>query len=69
LQGSIVRSILENPRYTGYAIFGRWAKHETLLNPNEVSAGHVVRFRRAVPDRIVRSRRQAHPVAVGAAGR
>ena len=25
-QGSTVRSILENPRYTGYAIFGRWTK-------------------------------------------
>lgn len=29
-QGSTVRSILENPRYTGYAFFGRWTKHETL---------------------------------------
>ncbi|MDT7728199.1 MAG: hypothetical protein QOI21_4775 [Actinomycetota bacterium] len=63
-QGSTVRSILENPRYTGYAIFGRWTKHETLLNPDDVSAGHVVRFRRAEPDRIVRSRRPAHPEIV-----
>jgi hypothetical protein len=63
-QGSTVRSILENPRYTGYAIFGRWAKHETLLNPDDVSAGHVVRFRRAAPEGIVRSRRQAHPEIV-----
>jgi hypothetical protein len=23
-QGSTVRSILDNPRYTGYAVFGRW---------------------------------------------
>ncbi len=60
-QGSTVRSILENPRYTGYAIFGRWTKHETLLNPDDVGAGHVVRFRRAAPDRVVRSRRPAHP--------
>ena len=28
-----MRAILENPRYTGYAIFGRWTEHETLLNP------------------------------------
>ena len=28
-QGSTVRSILENPRYTGFAFFGRWTKHET----------------------------------------
>jgi DNA invertase Pin-like site-specific DNA recombinase len=32
-QGSTVRSILENPRYTGYAFFGRWTKQETLLDP------------------------------------
>ncbi|WP_414943763.1 recombinase family protein [Amycolatopsis sp. cmx-11-32] len=63
-QGSTTRSILENPRYTGYAIFGRWAKHETLLNPDDVGAGHVVRFRRATPDRIVRSRQPAHPKIV-----
>jgi hypothetical protein len=63
-QGSTVRAILENPRYTGYAVFGRWSKHETLLNPDAVSAGHVVRFRRAAPERIVRSRRPAHPEIV-----
>jgi recombinase/recombinase-like zinc beta ribbon protein len=60
-QGSTIRSILENPRYTGYAVFGRWTKHETLLDPDDVAAGHVVRFRRSTPDRIVRSRRPAHP--------
>ncbi|GLY71235.1 recombinase family protein [Amycolatopsis taiwanensis] len=60
-QGSTVRAILDNPRYTGYAIFGRWTKHETLLDPEDVAAGHVVRFRRSEPDRVVRSRTQAHP--------
>ncbi|MEV6228104.1 recombinase family protein [Saccharopolyspora shandongensis] len=59
-----VRSILENPRYTGYAVFGRWTRHETLLDPDDVAAGHVVRFRRSTPDRIVRSRRPAHPALV-----
>jgi hypothetical protein len=34
------------------------------VNPNDVSAGHVVRFRRAEPDRVVRSRRPAHPAIV-----
>ena len=56
-QGSTVRAILENPRYTGYAVFGRWARHEMLLDPDDVAAGHVIRFRRAAPERIVRSRR------------
>lgn len=63
-QGSSVRAILDNPRYTGYAIFGRWTKQETLLDPEDVAAGHVVRFKRATPDRIVRSREQAHPAIV-----
>jgi O6-methylguanine-DNA--protein-cysteine methyltransferase len=63
-QGSTVRAILENPRYTGYALFGRWTKHETLLNPDDVAAGHVVRFRRSSTDRIVRSREPAHPAVV-----
>jgi hypothetical protein len=60
-QGSSVRVILENPRYTGYAFFGRWTRQETLFDPDDVSAGHVVRFRRAAPDRVVRSRTPAHP--------
>jgi Recombinase/Recombinase zinc beta ribbon domain len=63
-QGSTVRAILENPRYTGYAFFGRWTKHETLLDPDDVAAGHVIRFRRSQPDRIVRSRQPAHPEIV-----
>jgi DNA invertase Pin-like site-specific DNA recombinase len=63
-QGSTVRAILDNPRYTGYAFFGRWTKHETLLDPDDVAAGHVVRFRRSSTDRIVRSRQPAHPVIV-----
>ncbi|WP_328617185.1 recombinase family protein [Amycolatopsis sp. NBC_00355] len=62
--GSTIRSILENPRYTGYAVFGRWTKTEVLLNPDDVSAGHTVRFRRAAPDRVVRSRLPAHPPIV-----
>ena len=63
-QGSAVRAILENPRYTGYAFFGRWSKHETLIDPDDVAAGHVVRFRRSAPERVVRSRRPAHPAIV-----
>ncbi len=55
-QGSTVRAILDNPRYTGYAFFGRWTKHETLLDPDDVAAGHVVRFRKSPAKRVVRSR-------------
>ena len=63
-QGSTVRAILDNPRYTGYAFFGRWSKQETLLDPEDVGAGHVVRFRRAGKESVVRSRRPAHPEIV-----
>ncbi|WP_346072590.1 recombinase family protein [Saccharopolyspora thermophila] len=63
-QASTIRSILENPRYTGYAFFGRWTRQETLLDPDDVAAGHVIRFRRASADRVVRSRRPAHPEIV-----
>lgn len=63
-QGSTVRSILDNPRYTGYAFFGRWTKHETLIDPDDVAAGHVTRFRRSNPERIVRSRYPAHPALI-----
>lgn len=63
-QASTVRAILDNPRYTGYAFFGRWTRKEVLLDPEDVDAGHVVRFRRSSPDRIVRSRRPAHPEIV-----
>ena len=63
-QGSTVRAILDNPRYTGYAFFGRWTKHETLLDPDDIAAGHVVRFRRSSTDRVVRSRQPSHPAIV-----
>ncbi|MEV6283762.1 recombinase family protein [Kribbella sp. NPDC051770] len=63
-QHSTVRAILDNPRYTGYAIYGRWQKVEELLDPDDVAAGHVVRFRRSAQAKIVRSREPAHPAIV-----
>jgi hypothetical protein len=63
-QGATVIAISDNPRYTGYAIFGRWARQEMLLDADAVAAGHVTRFRRAAPERIVRSREPAHPAIV-----
>lgn len=59
-QAGTVRAILGNPRYTGYAVFGRWVKHEVLLDPDDPAAGHVTRFKPSDPSRIVRSRSQAH---------
>ncbi len=63
-QASTVRAIMQNPRYTGYAFFGRWTRQETLLDPDDVAAGNITRFRRSRPDRIVRSRAPAHPAII-----
>ncbi|WP_442941174.1 recombinase family protein [Nocardia sp. NBC_00403] len=63
-QAPTVSAILQNPRYTGYGVFGRWSKVEELSDPDDVAAGHVVRFRRSRAGRIVRSRRPAHPKIV-----
>jgi hypothetical protein len=62
-----VRAILDNPRYTGYAVLGRYSKHETLLDPDDVAAGNVVRFRKSAKDTVGRSRRPAHPAIVSVA--
>jgi hypothetical protein len=78
-QGSTVGAILQHPKYMNRdgvpcpsarrpdQIFGRWTKTETLMDPDNVSEGHVVRFRRASSERIVRSRRPAHPAIVSVA--
>ncbi|WP_435592795.1 recombinase family protein [Nocardia sp. bgisy118] len=63
-QASTVSAILQNPRYTGYAIFGRWNKHEELLDPDDVAAGHITRLRRSPNHRIIRSKKPAHPAIV-----
>ncbi|WP_328325747.1 recombinase family protein [Kribbella sp. NBC_00382] len=63
-QHSTIVAILENPRYTGYAIYGRWQKVEELLDPDDVAAGYIARFRRSPQAKIVRSREPAHPALV-----
>ncbi|MGH3664089.1 MAG: recombinase family protein, partial [Micromonosporaceae bacterium] len=63
-QHATVRAILDNPKYTGYAIYGRWQKVEELLDPDDVAAGHVVKFRRSPQSKVVRSREPAHPTIV-----
>jgi hypothetical protein len=63
-QYTTVKTILENPRYTGYAVYGRSQKVEELLDPDDVAAGHIVRFRRSAQSKIVRSREPAHPAIV-----
>ncbi|WP_405072211.1 recombinase family protein [Kribbella sp. NBC_01510] len=54
-QSSTVKAILDNPRYTGFPIYGRWQRVEELLDPEDVAAGHLVRFRKSPTSKIVRS--------------
>ena len=60
-----MRAILNNPRYTGHAFFGRWSKHETPCSirstwpPARWSGSGVARA-----DRVVGSRQEAHPAIV-----
>jgi hypothetical protein len=63
-QYATASAILENPRYTGCAIYGRGQKVGELLDQDDVAAGHVVRFRRSAQSKIVRSREPAHPAIV-----
>ncbi|WP_249645576.1 recombinase family protein [Nocardia sputi] len=63
-QAGTVAAILQNPRYTGYAVFGRWTKHEELLDPDDAAAGNITRFRRSPTHRIVRSKSPAHPAII-----
>ena len=54
------KAILDDPRYTGHAVFGRH-KNEVLLDPDDVSAGHVVRFRRSEQSRVAGARWLGRP--------
>lgn len=45
-------------------VYGRWRKVEELLDPDDVAAGYVVRFRRSPQATIVRSREPAHPAII-----
>lgn len=42
---SAVRAILQNPRYLGRHVFGKQAKAEVLLDPDQPALGHVTRMR------------------------
>lgn len=52
-------AILQNHRYTGYG-----SKREELIGLDDVAVGHAIRFRRSGADRVLRSRRPAHPKIV-----
>ncbi len=58
-----VRAIIGNARYTGYEVWGTFAKSEDLIDPNDPTLGYQTRLVRS-GQRPVRSRDQAHEAIV-----
>ncbi|MFA1546691.1 recombinase family protein [Actinomadura chokoriensis] len=59
-----VRSILTNPRYTGYQVWNRQRKDEVLLDVNDVSLGHITKLRWNDRDKWVFSMEPVHPAII-----
>jgi site-specific DNA recombinase len=57
---SAVRSILKNPRYTGYQVWNRQRKEERLINVEDVALGHETRQRWNTESEWVWSKRPVH---------
>lgn len=62
---SAVRAILANPNYSGYRVWGKQRKQESLIDPDDVAAGNVTRMRWNDPAQWVRASRQTHPAIIG----
>lgn len=58
-----VRAIIGNARYTGYEVWGTFAKSEDLIDPTDPTLGYQTRLVRS-GQRPVRSRDQAHEAIV-----
>lgn len=61
---SAVRAILSNPTYTGYRVWGKQQKVETLIDPEDVAAGNRTLMRWRDKDAWVRSERPTHEALV-----
>lgn len=61
---SAVRTILKNPRYTGFQVWARQRKDEVLLDVEDVAAGHVTKMRWNPEDEWQWSREPAHKALV-----
>lgn len=57
---SAVRAIVSNPTYTGYRVWGKQQKIETLIDPEDVAAGNRTLMRWKDKDAWVRSERPTH---------
>ncbi|WP_051515996.1 recombinase family protein [Candidatus Blastococcus massiliensis] len=63
-QAATVRAILENARYTGHQVWGRFQRFDRLVDPTDASAGTLVRFRRSEPERVVSSTNPSHEALI-----
>jgi site-specific DNA recombinase len=61
---SAVRVVLTNPRYTGYAVWNKQHKEETLIDVEDVALGHVTKLKWTPKDAWVFSDRPAHPAVI-----
>lgn len=59
-----VRSILQNPRYTGRQVWNRQRRDEVLLDVNDVALGHETKMRWNNEDEWVWSEQLTHPAIV-----
>ena len=61
---SAVRTILKNPRYTGFQVWARQRKDEVLLDVDDVAAGHVTKQRWNAEDDWQWSKEPAHEAII-----
>ncbi len=62
--GSVVRTILTNPRYLGHQVVGRQRRKDELLDPHDPAAGTTSRQHWQVPDEWVMSDEPTWPALV-----
>lgn len=61
---SAVRTILTNPRYTGYAVWNKQRKQESLIDVDDVALGHHTRLTWNAKDDWVYSDHQVHEALI-----
>lgn len=59
-----VRTILQNPRYTGYQVWNKQRKDEVLMDVDDVALGHTTKQRWNPRDQWVFSEEIVHPVII-----
>lgn len=63
-QATTIRTLLQNPRYTGWEFWGKFKKVQSLMVVDDPSWGHKTKLGRAEPEKLIRSREQVHEALV-----